>query len=97
MVDAYYFCLGGALGLHQSTARPIGYRCTATEVPNALERLLGAYLKQRAPGENLRRFFARHGDVELRGFLAGEAIDAVPRDLPISAHGLAQTAGGIGD
>ena len=33
MVDAYYFCVGGALGLHQATARPIGYRCAATEVP----------------------------------------------------------------
>src|SRR5574341_43520 len=33
MVDAYYFCVGGALGLHQRTARPIGYRIAATEVP----------------------------------------------------------------
>ena len=97
MVDAYYFCVGGALGLHQSTARPVGYRCTATEVPAALERLLGAYQSQRDPGENLRRFFARHSDTELRQFLAGGVVDAVPRDLPISAHGFAQSAGGIGD
>jgi len=97
MVDAYYFCLGGALGLHQSTARPIGYRCAATEVPNALERLLGEYLKQREPGENLRRFFTRHSDSDLRKLLAGEVVEAVPRDLPISMHGIAQTAGGIGD
>ena len=72
MVDAYYFCVGGALGLHQSTARPVGYRCAATEVPDALERLLGQYLAQREPGENLRRFFARHNDTQLREFLAGE-------------------------
>ena len=45
MVDAYYFCVGGALGLHQATARPVGYRCAATEVPDALERLLGRYLR----------------------------------------------------
>ncbi|MGH9497149.1 MAG: precorrin-3B synthase, partial [Candidatus Sulfotelmatobacter sp.] len=38
MVDAYYFCVGGALGLNQATARPVGYRCAATEVPDALER-----------------------------------------------------------
>jgi sulfite reductase (ferredoxin) len=96
MVDAYYFCVGGALGLHQSTARPVGYRCAATEVPDALERLLGRYLAQREPGENLRRFFARHSDSELREFLAGGAVEAVVRDLP-AAHILAQSAGGIGD
>jgi sulfite reductase (ferredoxin) len=96
MVDAYYFCVGGALGLHQSTARPVGYRCAATEVPDALSRLLGRYLEQREPGENLRRFFARHSDTELREFLAGEVVPAVARDLP-SPHILAQTAGGIGD
>jgi sulfite reductase (ferredoxin) len=95
-VDAYYFCVGGALGLNQATARPVGYRCVATEVPDALERLLGRYLAQREPSENLRRFFARHSDSELRGFLAGEIVEAVPRDLPL-AHSLAQSAGGLGD
>jgi sulfite reductase (ferredoxin) len=95
-VDAYYFCVGGALGLHQSTARPVGYRCVATEVPNALERLLRQYLAQREPGENLRRFFARHSDTELREFLAGEVVEAAVRDLP-AAETLMQSAGGIGD
>jgi len=51
MVDAYYFCVGGALGLHQATARPVGYRCAATEVPDALERLLSSYLVQRERGK----------------------------------------------
>ena len=95
MVDAYYFCVGGALGLHQSTARPVGYRCAATEVPDALERLLGQYLAVREPGENLRRFFARHNDTQLREFLAGEFVPAVARDLP-SPQNLSQL-GGIGD
>jgi sulfite reductase (ferredoxin) len=94
LVDAYYFCVGGALGLHQSTARPIGYRCAATEVPDALERLLGQYLEQREPGENLRRFFARHSDTQLRELLAGGVMAAVARDLP---QNLAQTVGGAGD
>ena len=67
MVDAYYFCVGGALGLHQSTARPIGYRCAAADVPDALERLLGQYLAQREPGENLRRFFVRHSGHAVAG------------------------------
>jgi sulfite reductase (ferredoxin) len=96
MVDAYYFCVGGALGLHQGTARAVGYRCAATDVPEALERLLGTYLSEREDGENLRRFFTRHTDTQLREFLAGESVQPVPRDLPISGRGLAQ-AGGIGD
>jgi sulfite reductase (ferredoxin) len=84
------------LGLHQGTARPVGYRCAATEVPEALERLLGRYLAEREPGENLRRFFARHSDTALREFLAGEVLAAVARDLPDSTRSLAQ-AGGLGD
>jgi sulfite reductase (ferredoxin) len=90
MADAYYFCLGGAVGQHQAIARPIGYRCAAAEVPDAIERLLTAYLRDRNPGENLRQFFARHKDEELRGFLAGQLVEAVARDLPAGPvpHGL---------
>src|SRR5215471_14036746 len=51
MVDAYYFCVGGAVGKHQAIARPIGYRCRATEVPDAIERLLRRYTATRLPGE----------------------------------------------
>jgi sulfite reductase (ferredoxin) len=80
LLDAYYFCLGGAVGLHQSIARPIGYRCLASEVPEAIERLLQHYLIAKGPAENLRQFFARHSDAELREFLAGEFVSAVARD-----------------
>ncbi|MGA8541448.1 MAG: nitrite/sulfite reductase [Terriglobales bacterium] len=101
MVDAYYFCVGGALGLHQATARPVGYRCPATEVPEAIERLLRQYLDAREAGENLRQFFARHTDTHLREFLAGAPVEAVPRDLPpLAVRGtghLTQLAGGDGD
>jgi sulfite reductase (ferredoxin) len=81
MVDAYYFCLGGAVGKYQSIARPIGYRCAAGEVPLAIERLLRRYLADQQPSENLRQFFSRHADTQLREFLAGESIAPVPRDL----------------
>lgn len=80
MQDAYYFCVGGAVGLHQSIARPVGYRCLASDVPDAVERLLRRYLDDRQPGENLRQFFARHSNEELREFLAGELMSAVLRD-----------------
>jgi sulfite reductase (ferredoxin) len=78
--DAYYFCVGGSVGLHQQIARPVGYRCLATEVPDALERLLGGYLQARKPGENLRAYFGRTSDEQLREQLAGEMLEAVSRD-----------------
>jgi sulfite reductase (ferredoxin) len=78
--DAYYFCVGGSVGLHQRTARPVGYRCLATEVPDALERLLGGYLEERHPGENLRAYFGRSSDEHLRERLAGAVLEPVTRD-----------------
>ncbi len=82
MQDAYYFCLGGSVGEHAAFGRPTGYRCAADEVPAAAERLLRSYLSLReSHAENLRQFFARHSDEELRGFLAGQPVAAVPRDL----------------
>jgi len=82
LVDAYYFCVGGSVGAFARTARPVGYRAPATEVPEALERLLRTYLTTREGTENLRAWFSRHNDAELRDFLAGSPFAAVPRDLP---------------
>jgi sulfite reductase (ferredoxin) len=83
--DAYYFCLGGSVGEHAGFGRPVGYRCLAQEVPEAIERLLRSYLLQRATDENLRAFLARHSENELRAFLAGESLPPVPRD-PAPGH-----------
>jgi sulfite reductase (ferredoxin) len=88
--DAYYFCVGGAVGKHQAIARLTGYRCLAGDVPDAIERLLRSYLQLRLPGENLRRFFGRLSDSEIREFLAGLPMVAVERDLPTArpSHGV---------
>jgi sulfite reductase (ferredoxin) len=80
MTDAYYFCVGGSVGEFASIARPVGYRCLANEVPAAIERLLLSYVARRNAGENLRQFFARHSDAEIRALLAGAPIAAAPRD-----------------
>ena len=82
LTDAYYFCLGGAVGQHAAVARPVGYRCAAPLVPDAIERLLRQYMDTRYPGENLRAWFLRHTNDELRAHLAGEVIAAAERDLP---------------
>ena len=54
MVDAFYFCVGGAVGEHAGIARQIGYRAAAEDCPEAIERLLRGYMSGRADGENLR-------------------------------------------
>ena len=91
LTDAYYFCLGGAVGQHAAIARPVGYRCPAPMVPEAIERLLRHYLATRSQQENLRAWFLRHTNDELRAHLAGEVLAAVERDLPTSPvpHGVA--------
>ncbi len=80
MVDAFYFCVGGALGEHAGIARQIGYRAAAEDCPEAIERLLRGYLVQRTDGENLRSFFRRTSDEDLRALLNGAAAEAVERD-----------------
>ncbi len=80
MVDAFYFCVGGALGEHAGIARQIGYRAAAEDCPDAIERLLRGYLVQRTDGENLRSFFRRTSDEDLRALLNGAVAEAVERD-----------------
>ncbi|MBW4045184.1 MAG: nitrite/sulfite reductase [Acidobacteria bacterium] len=83
LVDAYYFCVGGAVGRHAATARPVGYRVPATEVPASIARLLTQYQGQRHSGEDLRAYFSRHTVEELRAQFAGEVLTAVAtRDQP---------------
>jgi len=83
MVDAYYFCVGGSVGHFASIARPVGYRCAATDVPDAIERLLLHFQEQRNPHESLRAFLARKSNEQIRAILAGERVGAVRRDLPV--------------
>jgi len=82
LTDAFYFCLGGAVGKHAAISRPVGYRCPAPLIPDAIERLLRQYLADRQPEENLRAWFSRYSNDELRGYLAGETLTAVERDVP---------------
>ena len=81
LVDAYYFCLGGAVGEFAGVARPVGFRSPAVLVPEAIERLLRNYLAGRRYSESLRSWFARHSNDELRAQLAGEDLEPVERDL----------------
>ena len=80
MVDAFYFCVGGAVGEYAGVARQIGYRAAAEDCPEAIERLLRGYLAKRKHGESLRAYFRRSTDAELREDLAGGEFPPVQRD-----------------
>jgi len=82
LVDAFYFCVGGAVGKYARVARQIGYRAAAEDCPEAVERLLRGYLALREPAEDLRAYFARTSDEDLRTHLAGAIVTPVERDAP---------------
>ena len=82
MVDAFYFCVGGSVGKYAGIARQIGYRAAAEDCPQAIERMLRAYLADRAPGEDLRAWFTRTDNATLLAHLNGAPTTPVERDAP---------------
>jgi sulfite reductase (ferredoxin) len=82
MVDAYYFCVGGSVGQMASIARPVGYRCPASEVPDAVARLLEHFQSNRHVAESLQHFLARTSAPAIRQILAGGVpVEIAERDL----------------
>src|SRR5258707_1449297 len=85
MVDAYYFCVGGSVGQFAAIARPVGYRCPADEVPNAITRLLAHFHGHRHSAESLQKFLARNTTEQLRSIMSGQPAtqtEIALRDLP---------------
>ncbi len=85
MIDAYYFCVGGSVGQFASIARPVGYRCAADEVPDAITRLLAHFHANRHHHEPLQKFLTRHSTEQLRAILSAQPphqTEFIPRDLP---------------
>ena len=85
MIDAYYFCVGGSIGQIAAIARPVGYRCPADEVPNAIASLLDFFHVHRERNEPLQKFLARHSTDTLRSALAGGPAEIAERDLALAA------------
>jgi sulfite reductase (ferredoxin) len=85
MIDAYYFCVGGSVGQFAAIARPVGYRCAADEVANAIARLLAHFHAYRHKAEPLQKFLARQSTEQLRSILSGQPagqIEIALRDVP---------------
>jgi sulfite reductase (ferredoxin) len=85
MIDAYYFCVGGSVGQFSAIARPVGYRCAADKVPDAIARLLAHFHAYRHKGEPLQKFLARQSTEQLHSILSGQPADQTEialRDVP---------------
>jgi sulfite reductase (ferredoxin) len=85
MIDAYYFCVGGSVGQFAAIARPVGYRCAADEVPNAITRLLAHFHAHRHSAEPLQKFLARQSAEQLRSILSDQPpaqTEIAVRDVP---------------
>jgi sulfite reductase (ferredoxin) len=75
-VEGFDFFVGGGLGRASGVAHRVGYRASADDVPDALERLFRAYEEGRERGETVRNWSNRVGDAVLLGALAQGAMSA---------------------
>ena len=64
-VEGFDFFVGGGLGREGTIAHRVGFRATADDVPDALERLFRAYEASHAPAETVARWSIRIGDEAL--------------------------------
>jgi ferredoxin-nitrite reductase len=58
--EAYHVCIGGGFGTRQAVGREIFRGVSAEELNPLVEKILLAYLKNRAAGESFQAFSTRH-------------------------------------
>ncbi|MBO0752332.1 MAG: NirA family protein, partial [Bradyrhizobiaceae bacterium] len=76
-VEGYHIHVGGGFGEHAALGRELFHDVKATDAPQAIERILNAYLANRSsPQESFLAFAQRHGDAALRALCASAA--AIP-------------------
>jgi sulfite reductase (ferredoxin) len=76
-VEGFDFFVGGGLGKASGVAHRVGYRTTADDVPDALERLYRAYEDGHARGETVRGWSNRVGDEVIATALTGAVATPV--------------------
>jgi ferredoxin-nitrite reductase len=75
MVEGYHVFVGGGYGAEQGIGRELYRNVTATDLGPTVERMLRAYLENRAtPTETFLAFCRRHETDQLKELFAEEAI-----------------------
>ena len=70
-VEGFDFFVGGGLGKNSALGHRIGFRASADEVPEALERLFTAYVAEKHEGDTVRAWTGRLGDAAVKAVLGG--------------------------
>jgi ferredoxin-nitrite reductase len=75
-VEGYHILVGGGFGPNAGLGREIFHDVKATDVPRVIERMLKAYLGNRAaPDESFLSFTRRHEIESLKQICAAEAVE----------------------
>ena len=82
LVDAFYFCVGGAVGRFAEPRARWATGPRRTRSRTRLSGCCGVISQSATPDEDLRAYFARTDDDSLRAQLAGTVVDPVERDAP---------------
>jgi ferredoxin-nitrite reductase len=73
-LEAYEIYLRGGLGADADIGRPLLRRVPAEQAAETVERLVGAYLDERADGESFQAFAKRKSDEELVAIGSGQPL-----------------------
>jgi len=76
-LEAYEIYLRGGLGENAEIGRPLLRRVPTEEAADYVERLVGAYLAERGPGESFQSFAKRKSDQELISIGTGQSLATV--------------------
>jgi len=79
-LEAYEVYLRGGLGENAEIGRPLLRRVPSDEAPAYVERLVGAYLAERQPGESFQAYTHRKTDEELVAIGTGASVSAIASD-----------------
>ena len=82
LTDAYYFCLGGAVGQHAAVFGLSAIALQQRWFPKRLRGCCATTWQAASLTKTSARWFGRHTNDELRAQLAGEVQAPVERDLP---------------
>jgi sulfite reductase (ferredoxin) len=70
-VEGFDFFVGGGLGKNSALGHRVGFRTSADDVPEALERLFTAYVAEKQEGDTVRAWTGRLGDAAVKALLGG--------------------------
>lgn len=70
--EAYHIFVGGGFGRNAACGRQVFQALPFEEVPEILEKMLGAYLKHREPGERFQAFTTRHDLNTLQAYFSND-------------------------